>query len=319
MRRLLLLLVSVLPATSTAVARPSTCVQINVPVSLTAGAPADQTIWTALCRPAGAQTVHVLQSGATYGAAHWDFPYRPAQYSYVRALNGSGIATLNVDRLGIGRSSHPPSALVTVDANAFVLHQLIAGLRNGGLGTNRFRPFAKVVTVGNSLGSVIAVTEAARYGDVDGVVVTGANKNGNARELGLFAAQATPALADPRFAGRIDDPGYLTLPDETRCRTFWSDRDQDCDGPVATTDNALKETITAAEGIRAGTWVMTGEQGPGVPQDPDTSSIRVPVLLVAGSEDLVECGEGTDCSDAESLRSSEGRYYPNAPSVEAFG
>jgi pimeloyl-ACP methyl ester carboxylesterase len=57
--------------------------------------------------------VLVLVHGITYGTYYWDFPYQPETYSAVNALNRHGYATLNIDRIGHGRSDHPLSALTT--------------------------------------------------------------------------------------------------------------------------------------------------------------------------------------------------------------
>ncbi len=104
-------------------------------VALAADRPADQTILTRLCGPdpLAGRVLHVLISGATYGSLAWDFPYQPERYSYVRALNRAGVATLNLDRLGIGASSHPDSADVNIDSHIFIYHQLISAARSGAL------------------------------------------------------------------------------------------------------------------------------------------------------------------------------------------
>src|SRR5688572_30431262 len=103
-----------------------TCREQKVSVALAPDRPADQTILTRLCAPTPVanRVLHVLISGATYGSLAWDFPYQPERYSYVQALNRTGVATLNVDRLGIGASSHPDSADVNIESHIFIYHQL---------------------------------------------------------------------------------------------------------------------------------------------------------------------------------------------------
>src|SRR5687767_13775936 len=122
------------------------CRQDVVPVALGNGRPADQRIVLELCGPSpldgggggGAQSsqpvVHVLISGATYGPSTWDLPYQPERYSYVRAMNEAGIATLNVTRLGMGDSSHPDSSEVNAPSQIFIYQQLIDALRGGRFG-----------------------------------------------------------------------------------------------------------------------------------------------------------------------------------------
>src|SRR5712675_837809 len=62
-------------------------------------------------------TLQILVSGSTYSHLYWDWPTAP-EYSYVRWMAEHGYATLNLDRLGIGISSHPPGEQVTVEAHA---------------------------------------------------------------------------------------------------------------------------------------------------------------------------------------------------------
>lgn len=83
---------------------------------------------------------------------------RPCRFRY-------GFATLNVDRLGIGASSHPAAGLITTATEASIAHLLVQTLRNDG--------FDRVALVGHSYGSVIALAEAGAYRDVDAVVLTG--------------------------------------------------------------------------------------------------------------------------------------------------
>src|SRR6185295_13465031 len=148
-RALPLMFVVVLAWPATAVAEETdgspaiTCRPQYVPVALAPDRPTDQTIYTQLCSPTpvAGRVLHVLISGATYGSLAWDFPYHPERYSYVRALNQAGVATLNLDRLGMGASSHPDSADVNIESHAFIFHQLITAARRGAFGL----PFDKVV------------------------------------------------------------------------------------------------------------------------------------------------------------------------------
>jgi pimeloyl-ACP methyl ester carboxylesterase len=115
------------------------------------------------------RAVQVLVHGAVYSHVYWDFPYQPEKYSYVRRANAAGYATLNIDRIGIRNSSHPPAASVTLQSNAAVVHQAITALRAGALGTT----FEKVVTVGHSYGTLTTMLEAEVYDDIDAFMPTG--------------------------------------------------------------------------------------------------------------------------------------------------
>lgn len=149
--------------------RDGGCHVLRLPVALGAGQPAASYVQGRLCQPRHARgdVVQVLVHGATYGGYYWDFPYRPERYSYVQWMEQRGYATFTFDRIGIGASSHPVSTLVNVYSNAHVLHQVVASLRAGLPGV---RPFARVVTVGHSLGTLIVNYEAATYQDVNGVM-----------------------------------------------------------------------------------------------------------------------------------------------------
>jgi hypothetical protein len=59
--------------------------------------------------------------------------------TYVRAVTAAGFATLPIDRLGTGASSHPPVADVTATSGSFALHQVIQQLRAGRAGGNKQR------------------------------------------------------------------------------------------------------------------------------------------------------------------------------------
>jgi len=80
------------------------CRALQIPVSL-AQVPG-ASLYGELCVPASGTTfaVQLLVHGATYNRYYSDWPYRPDFYSYVRQMVGAGYATLNVERLGYGRS-----------------------------------------------------------------------------------------------------------------------------------------------------------------------------------------------------------------------
>src|SRR5262249_54938207 len=156
--------------------------------------------------------------GATYGHVYWDFPYQPDTYSYVRALNAEGYSTFNIDRLGTGMSSHPLSALLTLDAHAYVTHEIVQDLLNGSIAN---QAFAQVLLVGHSLGSVIGWLEAGTYHDVAGVMITGLTHHLNAAHMALVSNSTYTAILDPRFAGQALDPGYLTTRPGTRGNDFY--------------------------------------------------------------------------------------------------
>jgi len=97
-----------------------TCSAVSLPVAIADPGPADQTLWGQLCYRGQDEpsTVQILIPGGTYNHLYWDFPDGNGYYNYVGAATGAGYATLDVDPVGQGNSSHPASAEVTLTAEA---------------------------------------------------------------------------------------------------------------------------------------------------------------------------------------------------------
>src|SRR4051794_36678461 len=144
--------------------------EVTFRVSCADGEPRDIEIYGQLCVPDGRDVnlVQVLLHGATYSSSYWDFPYQPERYSYVEFMAAQGHATLAIDRIGCGRSTHPHSSRVDLDSNAHIVHQIVESLRAG----DSTPAFETVVLVGHSYGTVVASREAAVYHDVDAVVLS---------------------------------------------------------------------------------------------------------------------------------------------------
>ncbi|RJQ76418.1 alpha/beta hydrolase [Pseudonocardiaceae bacterium YIM PH 21723] len=221
---------------------------------------------------------------------------------------------MNIDRLGVGASSKPPSALILADVSAATLHQVVQQLRPG---------FRKVIMIGHSLGSGLTQIEAAGYHDLDGMIITGISHLINAGAAApVFGSLLPVRLAHPRSAKARDwglDAGYLTTRPGTRDADFHQPSQ---DGPDAIRyDEDNWDAVPAAE-------------VPGVALEltPVTTRSRVittPVLSVIGQRDAVLCGLlggtvstlatfVTDCSSSAALTRSEQRYYPKARSFTAF-
>ena len=282
----LLLAVGVGLAPGTAGAAQTTCEDVEVPVSIGL---LTQSMHGRLCVPRGATTVQVLVPGGTYNSAYWDIGYAPESRSYRLAMNRAGIATVAVDRLGSGRSSKPLSGLVTVSAQAEAVHEVVRSLRPR---------FERVVLVGHSIGSAIATTEAVAYRDVDGVVITGLTHRINLPGAVPVFSTLIPSLLDRDVAeGGL---GYLTTVAGTRYSSFH--RPGATEPGAIAFDEATKDVVTATETV--GT-VLIGSL------IPVSRRITVPVMLVMGGDDGNFCGPplGADCSSAEALRVSEGRFY----------
>lgn len=240
------------------------------------------------------KTLQLLLPGATYSRTYWDFPFQPDHYSYVRAATGRGYATLNIDRIGIGASAHPSGFAVTVPANVHVVHQIILALRAGLVADH---PFEKIIAVGHSLGSLIAVNLAADYpGDVDGLILSGYLHNLNPDFLATAFDYYYPAYFDPRFFGQFPDYDYLTTIPETRRTIFYNEAA--ANPRVIALDESTKETVTMGE-----------FQSLLFYDDPASLRIEVPVMMLLGEYDNIVCGGVVDCGELDSVRDLEEQFF----------
>ena len=246
------------------------------------------------------KTVQVLLSGGGYGRAYYDFPYRPESYSYVRAAVHAGAVTFNLDRIGIGESSRPFGVRVDVDANAYVVHQVIQVLRAGTItGT----PLGPIVTVGHSMGSVMAIAHALDYPeDVEGIVLTGILHTTNREYAERVRDSSTLAIFDRRFGRRNLDFTYFTSKPGMREEMFY--HGPAADPEVIAVDEATRETLTLGEIISVGRFDRNR-----------TRDIGVPVLMVIGDRDFTSCGDEIDCADHEAVAAYERQFFGTAADV----
>lgn len=298
------------PAVGADVAEGHTrCRDVSVPVSTASGQPPEYQIWGRLCIPEGrsASTVQVLLHGLNYSHVYWDFPYRNSRYSYVSRAHQAGYATFNLDRIGVGHSSHPPSGQVTLHSNALAVAQVVAALRTGAIGS---RPFAKVILVGHSFGSEVAKLAASRYHAADALILTGNARHVSPSGAALAAQFGQPVSEVPRLAAQVPagDDGYVTVKDESRAALMY--HVPGADPRVIERDAATKETNTLGE-----IFTIGDANAPGV-----TEAIDVPVLFVVGDRDRLVCAAdaNNDCSSSAGLAAGERPFYPAAPRVDAL-
>lgn len=275
------------------------CEEVSFPVTLSPDGTEVYDVFGVLCSRGSIhhKTIQITLHGSTYGHVYWDWPFEPETYSYMRRATAAGYAVLNIDRIGIGQSDRPPAAEVTIGTNAYVVHQIVQALRGGDLVIPSFGRIRaeRVALVGHSLGSLISIQEAATYGDVDGVALTGLTHTVTPA-LGEIFAILYPASLDPRFAGQSIPDGYLTtLPGE---RTIFY-HVPSADPLVIALDEATKETVTGAELDTA--FPALGLSG----------GVHVPVLVVVGDLDRAFCADPS-CSESGSLATEPGFYPPDA-------
>lgn len=248
-----------------------------------------------LCYPGeGDAPLQILVAGGTYNSSYWSdlgTPGRPPGRSYVANALAHGYATLALDRIGTGRSSHPASALVTGSAQADAVHQVIARARAGSLDGRRYR---QVVLAGHSLGSMIAVMVAGQHPrDANAVVLTGYSHRVDPAQIAASLAAMHPAAEE----GRRLDPGYLTTKPSVRPALFHAPGD--ADSVVTAAEETAKDASPAAELADAasiGTAAATSR------------AITAPVVEVNGGHDSWACA-AVDCSSANAFRAAEQPNY----------
>ncbi len=259
-----------------------------------------------LCQPSSgpSDTVMVLMSGSNYNGTYWDFQYQPETYNFRRAMNAAGFATLVVDRLGNGDSTHPPALSLTATATANALHQIVQSLRGGLAGAPAF---SKVVIVGHSLTSGTSVIESSSNHDVDGVILTGYSHALNIPETIGVISTYYQAVNDPVVGGRTTDSGYLVSRPGTRLHDFFDPAD--VDPQVLALDEQNKEMFSLTEYPDGLTSTLPGM----------SSFITAPVLITNGGKDRLACGPNYSvCADSETLRAEESKFFSPAAKLQAY-
>lgn len=249
------------------------------------------------------KVLQVLLSGGGYGPVYFDFPFQPDTYSYVRSAVRAGYATLNLSRIGVGKSSRPLGSKVDVDANAYVVHQAITMLRDELVTGARPGP---IVTVGHSMGSVMAIAHAVAYpDDIDGLILTGILHTTNPEYTERVRDSSKLAILDRRFVFRIWDFTYFTSKRGMREEMFYYGPSTDPD--VIEIDEATRETLTLGEIISVSRFDRTR-----------TREIKVPVLLVNGDRDFTSCGGDIDCQETQRVIDFENQFFSKSAELEVF-
>lgn len=278
------------------------CFSVQRKVALGPGQPKNNTVRGTLCLPddwaSGPPQLDILVHGATYDRDYWDWPTNYPQYSYVERTLQTGRATLAYDRIAAGTSTRPLSTSVTIDAQAYVLHQIIQFVRT-------IAPIAEVNVIGHSFGSMAAILEAGTYHDVDRLVATGAaHALGPAGVSG--ASSFYPAGLDPLFPGLLDF-GYLTTLPGERDNLFYN---ASADPAVIAHDEATKDVVSATEFGTGLTNFLT-------PAPLNISAqVTAPVFVIVGDQDALICGLALDCTNQAAVQANEVPYYPQAASID---
>jgi pimeloyl-ACP methyl ester carboxylesterase len=263
------------------------CQSMMVPVTVE-NVP-DAKLYGELCMPAGPApgTVQLLVHGTTYNHNYWDWPEDADAHSHARAALKAGYATFNVDRLGVGQSTKPASKLVTLAATIDSLHQIIAKLRAGAIGNQKF---SRVVYFGSSLSTA--------YGWLLHFT--------RPTFLGLVKQNLYTVCEDQKFAKAGLDCGYITNRPGSKATFFYNM--PNADQRVIDTDEQLKDVISGLLIEQSVPLVLAQP-----PKDSPSWVIHVPTLVVLGGEDMTACGsDGIVCTD-ETVKKAEAVYYPSVP------
>ncbi|HWD03619.1 MAG TPA: alpha/beta hydrolase [Amycolatopsis sp.] len=277
-----------------------------------------------LCLPPGGapKTVLLALHGITYTNSYWDVQYQPETYSFARQMMSAGYAVFAIDRLGYGRSDHPLSALVTLDSQAEVAHQVLQQLKAGKIGAT---PFSHVVLVGHSYGSATSWLESSEYNDADAAVTTGWGSTIETLPVARFFSGFYPAVLDQKFASSGYDPGYLTPMPGARNQNFLYDLDNADPGLIDYDQNTMRDTVTAGEGAtfidREGaipvTYLPTTSKELELPLSTHTKNIKVPMFLLDGVSDLFFCGADRQyCNSGKALQQHEGQFFSPAACLQ---
>jgi pimeloyl-ACP methyl ester carboxylesterase len=244
------------------------CHTITTTVRLVPASPAPVSVVGELCTPdVGTQTVQLLVHGASYNRSYWS-GFGNARYDYTAAVARVGQATLAVDMPGAGQSGHPDPNQVTFTTAGYVLSQLVGQLRDGRLG--RYRT---VVGVGHSMGAGAWLVEAGTWGGVDRLILADFLHDTNPDGVTAVRFAYRPAPNQPA--------GYLTVPNRT---VFYNTRY--VDPAVLAAD--VSDTFPA--GMAA---TLTTARDPAL-----SKKIRVPVLIVVGQDDTLNCAATLPCTTA---------------------
>lgn len=282
--------------------RKGWCINFQAPVAPAAEQPRSWLLALSYCQPfrwaRGQHQVDVLTHGATYTGEYWDWKQQPTKYSYVGKTLADGRATLAYDRIGNGASTRPLSTEITMASDAFVLHQLVAGLHILG--------YKYVNSISHSYGSGVALAEATTYNDVSALVLTGyLHRPSNP----AVTAGNYPANQDPKFSALGLDNGWLTSRPGVRGTSFHAPTS---DPAVVAYDDEHKDLVSLT-----GLLGFLGARNVAAASN-ISNLVTVPVLVVNGEADAIFCYDPAtfSCTDVDNVRANEAPFYTGAEHFE---
>ncbi|MEU1280286.1 hypothetical protein [Streptomyces sp. NPDC005805] len=252
----------------------------KIPVSLHPGGPLDHKVFVKLSLPLGVPAsgaVQVLSGPMMWNHRYWDFEGPEGsgdRYNWTAHAAVRGHATVAIDRIGIGRSSHPASELVDASSNAHVNYQVVMAAREGRLlGPDGPVTFRKTVVVSHSFSTAVTEKLLTAHPDVcDLAVMSGFTHK---PRLDNFATRVLANLED----GEERPQGYrTTIPLTRHIMFYWP---APIDGPVLAYDEAVcKSTLTTAEWDSLAAFLE------------EKVDVRVPLLFALGQHDAMFAASG---------------------------
>ncbi|KAL6714367.1 hypothetical protein ACLMJK_007790 [Lecanora helva] len=221
--------------------------------------------------------LQILIHGSTYTKEYWDlgaWGTGPSSNSWTRFMNNAGYATLAVDKLGNGASSHPdPVYDVQLPLQMETIHSLITQLRSPDL--SPIGQHKEYILVGHSSGSILAATLAQTHpDDISALILTGYPAGGSNNKGGIPSYHYLPAHLNPRFPPTLN-PGYLLMNSEAnRTSAFYYAGHYDPQIPHL--DFLTQGAQPLGEGFNLGPATQPAFKGK--------------VLVVTGTKDPAICG-----------------------------
>jgi hypothetical protein len=235
-------------------------------------------------------TLHILVHGGTYNRWYWHPETAPEKYSYVRAAAQRGYATINVDRIGSGRSDHPDGDELGFDLHAATVNSIALLAREGMAGLT----WNSIIGVGHSIGTMVLMKTLSGEHTLDAAVLTGiSHQRTGADPVGLNI----PAGDDKQFAHR-NVTGYFAMPAEQRERFYYLPT---TDEEVLLADKRHRDVVGAGD-------LRSMQQDTAAP-----CGATVPICVALGTRDWLSAAENDSA-----FRSAEAAWYPQAPSVDFF-
>ncbi|CAI6311531.1 unnamed protein product [Periconia digitata] len=267
------------------------------------------------------EVVQLLLHGFLSNKLYWhglDYPNPDysTQYDYAAHATSQGYATLSIDNLGNGESSHPdPLKIVQFPLQQAIIRTIISSLRNGTLNpVNIPAKFEKVVMVGHSYGALHTrelsiVNPKGEDGGADAYILTSTALN----PLGLSAivSQATAGSAsvfDTAPSSKDLPNGYMAGK-LSAWETYLY--------PSVERGEVDEKVIEFEKREFAHTFTV-GELAS--PKLNTTSEFEGPVLVMTGRNDVLVCSNGTiagaaiaDCGvGKEGIIAAMEKVYPRA-------